>query len=184
MWKRLLREESFGYQPRHLDFHPSGRWDFVTLEAQQKLLVYKRSSDGTFGPDALFTKETLKEPGNVRNGQVLGTVRVDRSGKFLYAVNRASGSTKVDGKSVFASGGENSIVVFAINQTTGEPTRIQTIDTHGLHARTMRTGSERQNPGCVQHGPTLRARCRRYARRCRLNLAVFRVGADAGSSHS
>jgi hypothetical protein len=34
-------------------------------------------------------------------------------------------------------GGENSIAVFAINQETGEPTRIQNMDTHGIHVRTF-----------------------------------------------
>src|SRR5476651_2342277 len=116
----------FGYQARHLDFHPSGKWDYLTLEAQQKLLVYKRKSDGTLDPTPLFTKETLEEPGNVRQGQILGTVRVDRAGKFLYAANRASGATVVDGKRV-SVGGENSIAVYAINQATGEPTKIQSI---------------------------------------------------------
>jgi 6-phosphogluconolactonase (cycloisomerase 2 family) len=34
-------------------------------------------------------------------------------------------------------GGENSIAVFAIDPQSGEPTRIQHIDTHGIHVRTF-----------------------------------------------
>ena len=42
----------------------------------------------------------------------------------------------VDGKRAWA-GGENSIAVFSINQSTGEPTLIQNMDTRGLHPRTF-----------------------------------------------
>jgi 6-phosphogluconolactonase len=128
--------KGYGYQARHVDFHPSGKWDFVTLEAQQKLLVYRRHADGTLDPESLFSKDTLENPGRVQQGQILGTVRVHPNGRFLYVVNRASGAMDFEGKPVFR-GGENTIVVFAINQTTGEPTKIQSIDTHGLHARTI-----------------------------------------------
>jgi len=41
-----------------------------------------------------------------------------------------------EGKKVF-TGGENSIAVFSINQTTGEPTLIQTADGHGNYLRTF-----------------------------------------------
>ena len=34
-------------------------------------------------------------------------------------------------------GGENSIAVFSINQSTGEPTLIQNIDGHGIQLRTF-----------------------------------------------
>ena len=37
----------FNYQVRHLDFHPSGKWVYVTLERQSKLHVYRRAADGT-----------------------------------------------------------------------------------------------------------------------------------------
>ena len=58
------------------------------------------------------------------------------SGRFVYVANRASGTTDFEGTSVFA-GGENSIAVYQINQDTGEPTLIQSIDTRGMHARTF-----------------------------------------------
>ena len=41
-----------------------------------------------------------------------------------------------EGKKVFA-GGENSIAVFSINQSTGEPTLIQNIDGRGTTLRTF-----------------------------------------------
>jgi 6-phosphogluconolactonase len=126
----------FNFQVRHLDFHPSRRWVYVSLERQDKLEVYEKLKDETLGKTPLFTKETLSDPGNVRPGQALGTIHMHPSGKFVYLANRASGTVDFQGKPVF-NGGENSIAVFAINQQTGEPTLIQNMDTHGIHVRTF-----------------------------------------------
>lgn len=126
----------FNFQVRHLDFHPSRRWVFVSLERQNKLDVFEKLKDGTLSKEPLFSKDTLADPGNVRPGQALGTIHMDPTGKFVYLANRASGTTNFDGKAVFA-GGENNIAVFAINQDTGEPTLIQNVDTRGIHVRTF-----------------------------------------------
>jgi 6-phosphogluconolactonase len=126
----------FNFQSRHLDFHPSRPWIFLSLERQDKLQVYQRLQDGTLSRAPLFAKDTLQEPRNVRPGQALGTVHVHPNGKFVYLANRASGTMDFEGKSVFV-GGENSIAVFAINQETGEPTLIQNADTRGIHTRTF-----------------------------------------------
>jgi 6-phosphogluconolactonase (cycloisomerase 2 family) len=126
----------FNFQSRHLDFHPSRPWVFLSLERQDKLQVYRRLQDGTLSRAPLFSKDTLQEPGNVRPGQALGTVHVHPSGKFVYLANRASGTTDFEGKTVFV-GGENSIAVFAIDQESGEPTLIQNADTRGIHTRTF-----------------------------------------------
>lgn len=53
--------------------------------------------------------------------------------------NRASGTTMVDGKPVW-EGGENTVGVYAIDQKTGEPSRIQNVDSGGTHARPRVTG--------------------------------------------
>jgi 6-phosphogluconolactonase len=126
----------FNFQVRHLDFHPSRPWVFVTLERQDKLDVFERLKDGTLSANPLFSKDTLADPGNVRPGQALGTIHMHPNGRFVYVANRASGTTDFEGKPVFA-GGENSIAVFAINQDTGEPTLIQNVDTRGIHVRTF-----------------------------------------------
>jgi 6-phosphogluconolactonase (cycloisomerase 2 family) len=122
-----------GFQPRHLDFHPSGPWVFVSLERQNKIEVYKKLTDGTLSSEPLFIKDSLADPGNVRASQVAGTVHVHPNGRFVYQANRASGTMgqAADG------GGENTIAVYAINQQTGEPTRIQNIDTRAMTPRTF-----------------------------------------------
>jgi len=126
----------FNFQVRHMDFHPSRPWVFVSLERQDKLEVFEKLKDGTLSRNPLFAKDTLIDPGNVRPGQALGTIHMHPNGKFVYLANRASGTVDFEGKPVFA-GGENNIAVFAINQDTGEPTLIQNVDTRGIHVRTF-----------------------------------------------
>jgi 6-phosphogluconolactonase len=126
----------FNFQVRHVDFHPSRRWVFASLERQNKLDVFEKLKDGTLAKDPLFSKDTLADPGNVRPGQALGTIHIHPNGRFVYLANRASGTIDFEGKPVFA-GGENNIAVFAINQDTGEPTLIQNVDTRGIHGRTF-----------------------------------------------
>src|SRR5579862_4032954 len=123
----------FGFQPRHLEF--SDPWVFVSLERQNKLQVYRKLPNGNLGDQPLFTKDSLIDPANAR-GQVAGTVHLHPNGKILYQANRAAGTVEFEGKRVFA-GGENSIAVWSINRETGEPTRIQNIDTHGSTPRTF-----------------------------------------------
>jgi 6-phosphogluconolactonase len=126
----------YNFQSRHLDFHPTRPWVYLTLERQDKLDVFQKLGDGTLDRNPLFSKDTLTDPGSVKPGQALGTIHMHPSGRFVYVANRASGTTDFEGKPVFA-GGENSIAVFAINQDTGEPTLIQSVDTRGIHTRTF-----------------------------------------------
>jgi hypothetical protein len=63
-------------------------------------------------------------------------VHVHPNGRFVYVANRADGTVDIKGQRVF-NGGENTIAVFAINPTTGEPTLIQHVETHSYHVRTF-----------------------------------------------
>ena len=166
----------FNFQPRHLDFHPSLPWVFVTLERQNKLQVYKREPAGTLSSKALFTKETLTVPDNIRPGQAVGTVHVHPSGRFVYVANRASGTTDFEGKPVFV-GGENAIAVFRITQDTGEPMLIQNIDTRGMHPRTFALDSTGRIL-VVANQMSLSVREGSHVKTVPASLAVFLVGAD------
>jgi 6-phosphogluconolactonase (cycloisomerase 2 family) len=125
----------YGFGPRHLDFHPSKPWVYVSLERQNKLDMFA-ITNGKLSAASVFRKETLAEPGNIRGRQAAGTVHVHPNGRFVYAANRASSTVQVDGKSVFA-GGENTFAVYEIDMTTGEPVAIQHVDTRGIHCRTF-----------------------------------------------
>jgi 6-phosphogluconolactonase (cycloisomerase 2 family) len=125
----------YGFGPRHLDFHPTKPWVYVSLERQNKLDMFS-VTDGKLSAAPVFRKETLAEPGNIRGRQAAGTVHIHPSGRFVYAANRASSTVQVDGKPVFA-GGENTLAVHEIDMTTGEPIPIQHVHTRGIHCRTF-----------------------------------------------
>jgi 6-phosphogluconolactonase (cycloisomerase 2 family) len=123
------------FGPRHLDFHPKKPWVFVSIESQNQLMVYKLDAATGLSRDPLFVTNTLADPAT-KLRQAAGTVHVSPDGRFVYVANRAWWTTDFEGKKVFA-GGENSMAVFAINQTTGEPTLIQSADGHGNYLRTF-----------------------------------------------
>jgi 6-phosphogluconolactonase len=166
----------FNYQIRHLEFHPSGKWDYATLERQNKLHVYRRSSDGTLSDAPIFVKDTLAHSGNAPDGQAASSIHVHPNGRFIYVANRASGAVEFEGRRVFA-GGENSIAVFSINQETGEPTLIQSADTHGFQPRTFALDARgsilvvaNQSPALVRDGSQVKM--------VPASLVLFHIHAD------
>ena len=124
-----------GFGPRHLDFHPSKPWVFVSIERQNKLYVYKLDPDTGLAREPMFIRDTLSNT-NPTVRQAAGAIHVHPSGKFVYLTNRASVVADVEGKKIFA-GGENSVAVFAIDQETGEPTLIQNMDGRAIELRTF-----------------------------------------------
>jgi 6-phosphogluconolactonase len=87
-------------------------------------------------PDAAFIRDTLADPQNVKPRQLAGTVHAHPSGRFVSLANRADWTVDYEGKPVFG-GGENSIVVYAIDAASGEPTVIQRADPRSGHVRTF-----------------------------------------------
>jgi 6-phosphogluconolactonase (cycloisomerase 2 family) len=126
----------FGYQPRHIDFHPTQPFMYLNLERQNQLQVYRIVNGESVEPNALFTKETLDNQAAGKPAQMTGAIHVHPNGRFVYISNRASGTQMVDGNAVW-EGGENTIGVYAIEPKTGEPVRIQNADSGGMHARTF-----------------------------------------------
>src|SRR4030095_568483 len=124
--------KAFG--PRHLDFHPTQPWIYVSIETQNKLDMFVRDGD-SIHPEIAYRADTLAEPHNSRPRQASGTVHVHPNGRFVYGANRAQETIEFQGKPVF-KGGENSIVVYAIDPSTGEPRPIQHIETWDLTPRT------------------------------------------------
>ena len=125
----------YGFGPRHLDFHPTQPWVYVSMERQNRLDVFTRTGDG-LSAEAAFRVGTLAQPDRVRGHQMVGTVHVHPNGRFVYVANRSSATEEVGGRRVF-TGGENSLAVFAIDPTSGEPRLIQHVDTQGIHPRTF-----------------------------------------------
>jgi 6-phosphogluconolactonase len=123
-----------GFGPRHLDFHPTKPWVFVSIERQNKLCVYKLDSGTGLCREPIFIKDTLAHPARAR--QAAGAIHVHPSGRFVYVTNRASDLTTVNGETVVVDG-DNDIAVFAIDQATGEPTLIQNAAGNAYELRTF-----------------------------------------------
>lgn len=113
-----------GFRSRHLDFHPTLPLAYLTLEAQNRLQVFG-VANGTLSPAPLFDKATLADGTGVKAGQTASTIHVHPNGRFVYVANRGGAD------------GTNNIAVFAISPLTGEPSLVQTIDTHGSTPRTF-----------------------------------------------
>ncbi len=123
-----------GFGPRHLDFHPTKPWVYVSMERQNKIYAYMLGGDGALAAHPSFMKDTLADMAGAKFMQQPGPIHVHPNGRFVYITNRCQGEVEVGGKKVF-NDGLNEIAVFAIDQQTGEPTRIQIIDGHGIHLR-------------------------------------------------
>lgn len=166
----------YGYQPRHVDFHPTQPWMYLNLERQNQLQVYRITDAESVDPKPLFTKDTLDDQPASKPAQMTGAIHVHPNGRFVYISNRASGTVDVDGRQIWG-GGENTIGVYALDQKTGEPTRIQNIDSGGMHARTFTLDdgarllvAGNQSAVTIREGST--------DRRVPSSLAVFRIGSD------
>ena len=125
-----------GFGPRHLDFHPTKPWVYVSIERQNQIYLYDLQSDGKLSPTPRFVKTSLLDSRNVRPTQGAGTIHVHPNGRFVYQTNRNAGVVDFQGQKVFG-GGENNVAVWSINQETGEPTFVETIDGHGIQLRTF-----------------------------------------------
>jgi 6-phosphogluconolactonase len=166
----------YGFGPRHLDFHPTKPWVYVSLERQNRLDMFEFAG-ATLSAAPAFRRDTLAEPRNIRGRQVAGTVHVHPHGRCVYVANRASSTVESEGARVFA-GGENSLAVYSIDPVTGGPSLIQHVDTRGIHCRTFHIDPSGRllvaahiMPLVVREGATLRT--------VPASLALFRID-DAG----
>lgn len=88
-----------GAGPRHLDFHPNGKWIYVVNELDCTVSLVEREGNGyRLGP----SYSTLPE--NFEEKNTCGHVMVSADGKFVYASNR----------------GHNSIAIFSVDKKSGE----------------------------------------------------------------
>ncbi len=88
-----------GAGPRHLAFHPNGKWIYVVneLSSQVALVHFDDESSYTLG-DAVSTL-----PANFTEHNTCADIKISSDGNFLYASNR----------------GHNSIAVFKIDSANG-----------------------------------------------------------------
>ncbi|HEY2184165.1 MAG TPA: beta-propeller fold lactonase family protein [Xanthobacteraceae bacterium] len=163
------------FGPRHLDFHPAKPWMYVSIETQNKMYMF-RMENGRINPQIAYRADTLAEPSNIRARQAAGTVHVHPNGRFLYGANRAEATAEFKGQQVF-KGGENSIVVYAIDQSTGEHTPIQHTETQKIHPRTFHIDPSGRLL-VAQHNLPVNVRDGDAVKAMPAGLSVFRIGDD------
>ena len=107
-----------GAGPRHLAFHPGGKYVYVINEMLCTMTAF--SYDAQRGEmKELQTVSTLPPGETVRQGYSTAEVTVHPNGKYLYGSNR----------------GHNSIVVYAIDAKTGQLRQIENTPTQGRAPR-------------------------------------------------
>ena len=105
-----------GSGPRHLAFHPSGRWLYVTGELSSTLIVYAyEQNDGLLREP----KEMSLLPAEWEGENTASEVAVSPDGRFIYAANR----------------GYDSITVFRVNDDSGTVTLAHHSPTGGSFPR-------------------------------------------------
>jgi len=162
------------FGPRHLDFHPTQPWVYVSIESQAKLYMYKRDPVTGLSRDPVFMKDTLLEPGKAVRPRP-STLHVHPNGRFLYQANRDSSTLDIDGKKVWA-GGQNNIAVWALDPATGEPTLIQNADGHAIEMRTFAIDPSGRMLVAASISPMLELHA--TLELLPAGLSVFRIGSD------
>jgi 6-phosphogluconolactonase len=105
-----------GSGPRHVVFHPNGRWVYLITEMGSTIMLF--DWDATRG--ALSEVQTVSTlPKDFQGASTCAEVQVDPSGRFVYASNR----------------GADSIAVFSVDQKTGRLTPIQDVPSGGQTPR-------------------------------------------------
>ena len=90
-----------GMGPRHLAFHPNGKWAYGIAELANEVMAFNWDS----GKGALMQFQSVKTLAEgFKEPSTAAEIAVHANGKFLYATNR----------------GEDSIVVYDIDASTGE----------------------------------------------------------------
>ena len=164
--------KGLGFGPRHLDFHPTKPWVFVSIERQNKLYVYELDEGAGLSREPIFIKETLSNPKTAAS-QGAGAIHVHANGKLVYLTNRTFPAR--EGGREASQGGEDNLAVYAVDQNSGEPKPIQHIDGCGVQLRTFGIdASGRLLVATTSIMPMLRS----DGMTLPAGMTVFRIGAD------
>ena len=167
--------KGFGFGPRHLDFHPTKPWVFVSIERQNKLYVYELNEATGLSREPIFIKETLSNP-KTPASQGAGAIHAHANGKFVYLTNRTF-PAREGGREVSQAGeysGEDNLVVYALDQTSGEPKPIQHIDGRGVQLRTFGIDAS----GRVLVAASIMPMLRSDGMSVPAGMTVFRIASD------
>jgi 6-phosphogluconolactonase (cycloisomerase 2 family) len=170
----IAPDGGYGFGPRHVDFHPSKPWCYMSIERQNEIALFTLEGEKVSGP--VFRKTTLAHPEALKPRQLAGAMHVHPNGRFAYVSNRADGTVEWRSEKVF-NGGENTIAVYALDAASGEPTLVQCADTHGMHPRTFALDPAGELL-VAANMTTRKVREGDAVRQVPGGLSVFRVGVD------
>lgn len=100
-----------GAGPRHLDFHPNGKFIYVLNELDNTVGLLNLASDGSIATEEVYNLL----PEGFTDSSKAADIHVSKDGLFLYATNR----------------GHNSIAVFTIDVISGSLTHVERESTRG-----------------------------------------------------
>jgi len=107
-----------GAAPRHLAFHPNGRYAYVNGEADMTIAAFAYDAErGSLG-DELQVLSTLPDDAS-RDGCSTAEIEVEPGGRFVYVSNR----------------GHDSLAIFGIDQSSGRLTAAGHVPTGGRTPR-------------------------------------------------
>jgi 6-phosphogluconolactonase len=136
-----------GLGARHVKFHPNGKWVYLINEIGSAVIGF--NWDGTKGTLSEFQMvSTLPE--DFKGTSACAEMEIHPNGKFLYGTNR----------------GHDSLVVFAIDQTTGKLSLVQHISSAGKTPRNFAFDPTGKWIVCTNHGSN--------------NAVVFKVDENTG----
>ena len=105
-----------GAGPRHVVFHPNGRWVYLITEMGNTIMLF----DWDTRRGALSEVQTVSTlPKGFQGNSTCAEIQVHPSGRFVYASNR----------------GRDSIAVFSVDAKTGRLTLIQDVPSGGKTPR-------------------------------------------------
>lgn len=110
-----------GAGPRHLSFHPTGRYAYLVNELDLTIDAFAYDA-GRGSLTSIQTVSTLPDSARshaVESGYSTAEIRVHPSGRFVYASNR----------------GHNTIAVFAVDESNGRLTPVEYKPTGGRNPR-------------------------------------------------
>jgi 6-phosphogluconolactonase len=127
-----------GDGPRHFDFHPSGKFVYVINELGMTITLYDLAEDGKLTP--VQSVPTLPEGTDYQSKYSTADVHVSPDGAFVYGSNR----------------GHETLVIYAIDQSTGKMTYVGHQSTLGDEPRNFAITpdgkfllAENQNSGTI-----------------------------------
>ncbi|SDM78546.1 lactonase family protein [Bacillus sp. OK048] len=101
-----------GSGPRHLEFHPNGKYAYIMTEFSSEVIVLNYHPENAHFTELQYIS-TLPE--NFKENNQGSAIHISGDGRFVYAGNR----------------GHNSIALFQINQESGELNFVEHTSTEG-----------------------------------------------------